>query len=310
VPAAVIAWVKRTLLLAAAVVLLLAGCGGADEGGEASAPPATLDPELLALYDYEPGPLDVQEASTKERDGAVVRDLSYAAPEGRISAYYVTPQGDGPFPAVVFMHGSPGQRVTFMGEAIELAQQGIASVLPDAPFAREPRPPDVDFTDGDPARLAQLVVELRRAVDFLVEQEDVDASRLGYVGFSWGGSLGANFAGVERRVGSFVLISGVPRLSEHLARIAEERELELPAGYVELIQPYDAVEYLGDVAPNAVYFQFGEQDTAPTPEQGQEQFDVASEPKRIDLYDAGHELNAEARAARADWLAERFELGG
>ena len=86
------------------------------------------------------GPLDVQEGESKERDGAVVRDLSYAGPEGRITAYYVTPQGDGPFPAVVFMHGSPGQRVTFLGEAIELAQRGIASVLPDAPFARVPAP--------------------------------------------------------------------------------------------------------------------------------------------------------------------------
>jgi dienelactone hydrolase len=301
--------VRPTLITVGTVLLLLAGCGGGDEGGEVSAPPATLAPELLAIYDYEPGPLDVQEVDSEERDGAVVHDLSYAGPDGRISAYYVTPQGDGPFPAVVFMHGSPGQRVTFMGEAIELAQRGIASVLPDAPFAREPRLPDVDFTDGDPARLAQLVVELRRAVDFLVEQDEVDPGRLGYVGFSWGGSLGANFAGVERRVGSFVLISGVPRLSEHLARIAEERELELPAGYVELIEPYDAVEYLADVAPNALYFQFGEQDTAPTPEQGQEQFDVASEPKRIDFYAAGHDLNADARADRAAWLAERFELG-
>jgi dienelactone hydrolase len=300
--------VRATRIAALAAVLFLTGCGGGRDA-EVAAPPATLAPELLALYDYEPGPLDVEEAEVRERDGAVVHDLSYAGPEGRITAYYVTPGGDGPFPAVVFMHGSPGQRVTFMGEAIELAQRGIASVLPDAPFARDPRPPDVDFTDGDPARLAQLVVELRRAVDFLVEQDQVDPSRLGYVGFSWGGSLGANFAGVERRVGSFVLISGVPRLSEHLARIADERGLELPAGYVGLIQPYDGVEYLGDVAPNAVYLQFGEQDEAPTPAQGEEQFEVASEPKRIDFYAAGHDLNAAARAARADWLAERFELG-
>jgi len=215
----------RQLLGGAIAVLFLAGslpvgCGGGDRAGP-SEPEATLAPELRSLYDYEPGPLDVQEGESRERDDAVVRDLSYAGPEGRITAYYVTPQGEGPFPAVVFMHGSPGQRVTFLGEAVELAQRGIASVLPDAPFARSPRPPDVDFTDGDPARLSQLVIELRRAVDFLVEQDEVDPSRLGYVGFSWGGSLGANFAAVERRVGSFVLMSGVPRLSERLVEIGE-----------------------------------------------------------------------------------------
>ena len=302
----------RHLLGGAIAVLFLAGslpvgCGGGDRAGP-SEPEATLAPELLSLYDYEPGALDVQEGESRERDGAVVRDLSYAGPEGRITAYYVTPQGEGPFPAVVFMHGSPGQRVTFLGEAVELAQRGIASVLPDAPFARSPRPPDVDFTDGDPARLSQLVVELRRAVDFLVEQDEVDPSRLGCVGFSWGGSLGANFAAVERRVGSFVLISGVPRLSERLVEIGEEREVEGLEGYVDVIEPYDAVNYLGDVAPNALYLQFGEQDTAPSPEQGQEMMDAASEPKEMHLYDAGHELNDEAKADRANWLAQRFEL--
>lgn len=302
----------RQLLGGAIAVLFLAGslpvgCVGGDRAGP-SEPEATLAPELLSLYDYEPGALDVQEGESRERDGAAVRDLSYAGPEGRITAYYVTPQGEGPFPAVVFMHGSPGQRVTFLGEAVELAQRGIASVLPDAPFARSPRPPDVDFTDGDPARLSQLVVELRRAVDFLVEQDEVDPSRLGYVGFSWGGSLGANFAAVERRVGSFVLISGVPRLSERLVEIGEEREIEGLEGYADVIEPYDAVNYLGDVAPNALYLQFGEQDTAPSPEQGQEMMDAASEPKEMHLYDAGHELNDEAKADRANWLAQRFEL--
>jgi len=301
--------VRQALIGGLLALLLLAGCGGEDDA-EVSTPPATLAPELLSLYDYEPGELSVAEVETEERDGAIIRDLSYAGPEGRITAYYVTPQGDGPFPAVVFMHGSPGQRVTFLGEAIELAQRGIASVLPDAPFSRAPRPPDVDFSDGDPARLAQLVVELRRAVDFLVGQDEIDPSRLGFVGFSWGGSLGANFAGVERRVGSFVLISGVPRLSEHLLRIGREREVEGLDDYAELIEPYDAVEYLGDVAPNAVYFQFGEQDDAPTPEQGQEQMDAAIEPKQISFYDAGHELNAEARGDRGKWLAGQFGLDG
>ena len=36
--------------------------------------------------------------------------------------------------------------------------------------------------------------------------------------------------------------------------------------------------------------------------------DAASEPKEMHLYDAGHELNDEAKADRANWLAQRFEL--
>ena len=60
----------------------------------------------------------------------------------------------------------------------------------------------------------------------------------------------------------------------------------------------------GSNRDNSTSDQFGEQDDAPSPEQGQEQMDVASEPKQLHFYDAGHELNAEAKADRAAWLAE------
>jgi hypothetical protein len=62
------------------------------------------------------------------------------------------------------------------------------------------------------------------------------------------------------------------RLSEHLVAIGEEQGLEGLDAYAPLIEPYDAVEYLGDVAPNAVYLQFGEQDDAPSPEQGRDRW--------------------------------------
>jgi dienelactone hydrolase len=67
---------------------------------------------------------------------------------------------------------------------------------------------------------------MRRSIDFLVSKEEIDPSRLGYVGFSWGGSLGANFAAVERRVGSFVLMSAIPRLARTCA--SSERSAERP----------------------------------------------------------------------------------
>jgi len=49
---------------------------------------------------------------------------------------------------------------------------------------------------------------------------------------------------------------------------------------------------------------------APTPELGQQQMDASSEPKQISICDAGHELTAEARSDRANWLAKEFGLGG
>jgi dienelactone hydrolase len=292
-----------------ACVLLLAGCGGSGETARepAQSPAPTLSAELLDMYDYDSSaPFEEQEVKSEEKDGATVHDLSYAGPNGRITAFYVVPAGDGPFPAVLFMPGAPGARFTFFSEAVELAKRGIASLLPDPPYSRPPIEDVVEFTPADRDGIVQEVVEMRRAVDFLVSKDEIDPSRLGYVGFSWGGSLGANFAGVERRVGSFVLMSAIPRLSADMTALAEERGVDAAEGYEEAMKPIDAVDYLPHVAPNALFLQFGSEDTRPSPEMGKEVQAAASMPKQAKWYEGGHELNDQARAEREDWLAERL----
>jgi dienelactone hydrolase len=301
---------RRALL--PACLLLLAGCGGNDEAArQPPQPPApTLSAELLDLYDYDSSaPFDEQEVKSEVKEGATVHDLSYAGPNGRITAFYVVPEGDGPFPAVLFMPGAPGARFTFFSEAVELAQRGIASLLPDPPYSRPPIEDVVNFTPADKDGIVEEVVEMRRAIDFLISKDEIDPSRLGYVGFSWGGSLGANFAGVERRVGSFVLMSAIPRLSADMAALAKERDVEAADGYEEAMKPIDAVNYLPHAAPNSLLLQFGSEDTRPSPEMGQEVQAAASSPKQAKWYEGGHELNDQARAEREDWLAERLGVG-
>jgi predicted esterase len=149
---------------------------------------------------------------------------------------------------------------------------------------------------------------MRRAIDFLASKDEIDPSRLGYVGFSWGGLVGANFGAVERRVSSFVLMSAIPRLSADMRQLGEERGAAPGdlAAYEEAMKPIDAVNYLPHVAPNALFLQFGSEDTRPSPEMGQEVENAASKPKQAEWYEGGHELNDQARAEREDWLAERL----
>jgi dienelactone hydrolase len=298
---------RRALLLAC--LLALAGCGGGEEAARdpAQSPPSTLPAEFLDLYDYDASqPFAVEEGKTQEKDGATIHDLSYDGPEGRITAFYVVPEGDGPFPAVLFMPGAPGARDTFFTEATKLAKRGIASLLPDPPYARPPVEDVVEFKPDDKDGIVQEVVEMRRGIDFLLSHEEVDPSRLGYVGFSWGGSLGAIFSAVERRVGSFVLMSTVPHLSADMRQLGEEQGVGDLAAYEEAMHPIDAVNYLPHAAPNAVFLQFGEEDTRPGPEDGQEAAEATSDPKQAEWYPAGHELDDQALADRQQWLAERL----
>jgi predicted esterase len=166
----------------------------------------------------------------------------------------------------------------------------------------------VSFTPADKDGIAQEVVEMRRGVDFLVSRDEVDPSRLGYVGFSWGASLGAIFSAVERRVSSFALMSAIPRLSADMAALGKERGADISAGYEEAMKAIDSVRYLPHAAPGALFLQFGNQDTRPSPVDGRELVGAASTPKRAKWYDGGHELNDEARSERADWLAERLRV--
>ena len=299
---------RRALFTLIAAGCALCACGGsAGERGTATAPPATVPASLLQQFDYDSAaPLDVREVKSEERDGATIHDITYAGPASRIDAFLVVPAGDGPFPAVEFMPGAPGARSTFFTEALELAKLGIVSLLPDPPYARPPVEDVVVFKPSDKDGIVQEVKEMRRGIDLLASRPEVDPSRLGYVGFSWGGSLGAVFSAVERRVHSFVLMSLVPRLSADMRKLGEEQGAGDLSAYEEAMKPIDAVEYLPHAAPSSLFLMFGQQDTRPSPAEGREAFAAASSPRKIGWYDAEHELNDQARADARAWLAEQL----
>ena len=305
---------RRALAILLALTILAAACGGGDGGGERasiSTSPATVEPELLSQFDYDSSaPLDVKEVKSEIKDGAVVHDITYAGPEGRIDAFLVTPEGDGPYPAVEFMPGAPGAKYTFYTEAIELAKAGVVSLLPNPPYARPPIEDVVVFEPSDKDGIVQEVKEMRRGIDVLVSRPEVDPSRLGYVGFSWGASLGGILSAVERRVHSCVLMSLVPHLSADMRKLAEEQSVEGDlAAYEEAMQPIDAINYLPHAAPSAVFMQAGEQDTRPSPEDTQEAFAATSDPKKLQMYDTEHDLNAQAKVDARAWLIEQLGAG-
>jgi predicted esterase len=72
------------------------------------------------------------------------------------------------------------------------------------------------------------------------------------------------------------------------------------------MKPIDAITYLPHIAPNAVFLQYGTEDTRPSPEDGREAEAAASSPKMAKWYEGGHELNIDALPDRVNWLAERL----
>ncbi len=150
-------------------------------------------------------------------------DVSYESPKGgRVPAYLVLPPGKGPFPAVVYAHGSGGNREDFIVPAVWFAARGAVALTSDDPFARDPSLERASEARQN-AALVQKVVDLRRAVDLLQSRRDVDPQRIACVGLSQGARVGAVLSGEERRTKSFGLISGRGALGSALDELGEIR---------------------------------------------------------------------------------------
>ena len=101
---------------------------------------------------------------------------------GKLVGSIVFPEGDGPFPAAVFVHGSgPLDRLTFLSQARALAAYGIASFIFDKRGAGE--------SEGEwiTADLFQLADDVVAAADALTENPRISANQIGFIGHSQGG---------------------------------------------------------------------------------------------------------------------------
>lgn len=319
---------RSTATLVAVALLSMVGvaCSASTSGSDVPSPsPSTaLIPDAAALTAYDPAtPLDLAEESPVQMlDGGIeIHDVSWASlGSDRVSAWMVVPPGDGPFAGLVYLHGSETDRDDFLDEAVAMAHGGAASIVLDAPFARTGSSRkafllNFGLAERERDMTAQTVVDVRRAYDALLERGDVDPERLGFVGHSWGASLGVVLAAVDARPGSLVIITARPSWTGFLESEAEGwvRSAHERAGdedwrqYLDLMAPLDAMAEIDNVDASRLYLQYGTADDV-VPEDVSAQLIDAAEGATSDLYPAPHALNDDATADRVGWLVERLEL--
>jgi len=142
----------------------------------------------------------------------------------------VIPEGDGPFPCLVFLHGGFWQEGSKAGSGFAsatLAEHEWASAL-------------VGYTLTPTASLTDIVTEVGRAVELLSQQAlkyKIDGSRIIVAGHSAGGHLAAAVicgmagAAAANAVAGAVLISGVfdlaPVAASYVNDLARLTELEI-----------------------------------------------------------------------------------
>ncbi len=109
------------------------------------------------------------------------------------------PVGDGPFPAVVLVHGSGGVGGNVDRWAVELNHFGVAAFILDCFSGR-----GIRSTIPDQSRLGSLamIFDTYRALEFLVKQSSIDPNRIALMGFSKGG-FATLYASMKRFQGYF-----------------------------------------------------------------------------------------------------------
>jgi dienelactone hydrolase len=171
----------RSRFWCSAALLLLAGCGGS----HAADPFAYNDSRPLATSDA---------GVALAGRNVTVHVVSYDGGAGRVNAFVLVPRAPGRHPAVLFLHGSGGNREDMLVPAVELANRGFVTMTISQP--------------NDAATFRPLVVNARRALDVLSQRGDVDSKRLGLVGYSLGGQTAAILAGDEPRLTAIGIIAG------------------------------------------------------------------------------------------------------
>jgi dienelactone hydrolase len=291
---------KPLALLAAAVVLLLAACG---EQTPSSAP------VVRGPFAYDPSaPIDYREARTRRAFGATVHDISYASPRGgRVPAYLVLAPGSERHGAVILLHGSGGDRSELLDVAARLAREGVVALTIDSPFTPARRP---QLPGGLPGLrrqrdLAQQeIVDLRRAVDVLGSLPQVDPARVGFYGWSAGARSGAILAGVERRIGSFVLVSGgATPVADYAALAPASIRPEL----VRILGSIDPLRWIAEARPRTIFFQNGRSDEIVPVRARISLIRAAPPPQRERTYAGGHIPSPREQADAVRWLAGRLK---
>jgi dienelactone hydrolase len=288
--------------LAALALVLAAACSAATAS-------ATSSP---GLFDYDvSAPLKVRDKGSVNPKSYPIRvhDISFQGPKDRVTGYLVIPPVKGRKPAVIFMHGSGGNRTQFLAPAGWIASRGVIGLTLDSPETRSSEPIKAGVPGLHQQRdlTVRAIVELRRAVDLLSRRKDVDPKRIAYVGWSYGARNGALLAGVEHRIASYDLMSGGALPPADYAKLAPKKYRK---AVLQTLTQIDPLRYVAQAAPSALFLQDGRRDGTVPHRALVDLADAASKPKTLRWYKTGHAPNVQEYRDSIAWLSRRLHLHG
>ena len=249
----------------------------------------------------------------KRNEDSIERQLLVtSSPFGyRRMAELIQPEGQTPLAAILYVHwyepdASDSNRGQFVTEATEMAKRGAACLLIETMWS------DPDFflkrtQEDDPQNCIQQVVDIRRAMDFLLAQPNIDPKPFAYVGHDFGGMYGVLAGSLDMRPTHYVIMAATPRFPDWYL-YAPKLEEGARDAFIRQMAEIDPITHVGNLSPAPILFQFATDDFHVPRERAEEFFSAAKEPKELRWYEAGHGLNEEAAQDRMAWLVKTLSL--
>ena len=207
----------------------------------------------------------------------------------RVFAYYGKPEGTGPFPGIVLVHGGGGGAFRdwvkhwvkngYAALAMDLAGNGPAGRLPDG---GPDQGDDIKFRAFGPDEAKdvwtyQAVAAVIRGHSLLASLKEVDSKRTALTGISWGGYLTCIVAGLDHRFKAAVPVYGCGFIHEKSAWVDNyfaKMPDDLKQRWVENFEPS---RYLGQ-AQCPMLFMNGTSDFAYPLESYQKSYNLVKTP--------------------------------
>ena len=184
----------------------------------------------------------------------------YRGKATRVFAYLGRPAGgNGPFPAMVLVHGGGGKAFRDWAEhwasrgyvalAMDTAGCGPNGPLPDGGPGQDDDTKFRDFTDEEAGNMwtYHAVSTVIRGVSLLAALPEVDHRRIGITGISWGGYLTCIVAGLDHRLKVAVPVYGCGFLGDDSCWKATSLARMRPDARDRWLRDFDPSQYLGGV---------------------------------------------------------------
>jgi len=239
--------------------------------------------------------------------GVSVYDLTFPSPvksdiaeNNTVYAEYFVPHGKGKHPAVVVLDIMQGNQLIARGEALWLAQNGVAAMVVLLPHYNQRRAPGskIKLVSPDIVRtmdgIRQAVLDCRVAVAWLAGRPEVDADQLGMVGTSLGSFLTALTSANEPRIKNVCMVLGggglVDAYYDHPKAKPVTEWIDLVGGkklVKNLIAPVDPITYAQQLKGKNLLMIAAKEDEIVPPKAASQLWEATGK-QRIVWLDAGH----------------------